>query len=144
LTTIQPDLVVIQGTTNDDTLVSSYYQLGNHATYVYDYIKTNLPDTKIIVFTRGSNTNTSQNARDNVAAVTAAANAHSSVIGVVDIYTEGWVTGTYTDSTSTGTQGNGQIYISGGDLHPNAAGNKYYASRMFDRTYDIIKNYARS
>lgn len=143
ITTIAPDLVVIQGTVNDDPYTGAGYQLGAHATYVYDYIKTNLPNTKIIVFTRGSNTETSSQARANVAAVSTAANAHSSVIGVVDIYTEGWVTGTNTDSDTTGTPGNGQIYIHGADLHPNYLGNQYYASRMFDRTFNIIKTYAR-
>ena len=59
ITAIQPDLVVLLGTTNDDTFTGGSYQLGAHATYVYDGITSRAPNAKIIVFTRQSNTNTS-------------------------------------------------------------------------------------
>jgi len=151
LTTINPDLVVFLGTTNDDGYTGNNpagpyagqpYQLGAHATYVYDYIKTNLPDTKIIVFTRGSNTQTSATLALNASTVYAAATAATNVIGAVDIYNEGWVTGT-SNSTNPNNTGNGQIYIYS-DFHLNPAGNRYYASRMFNRVFDIIKTYTRS
>jgi len=144
LTTINPDLVIFLGTTNDDGYTGSTYQLSAHATYVYNYIATNLPNTKVIVFTRGSNALSGSNYSLNASTVYSAALAAPNVIGAVNIYGEGWVTGTYTDSTSTGTLGNGQIYVSGADYHLNAAGNKYYAARMFNRVFDIIKNYTRS
>lgn len=143
ITTIQPDLVVVLGSTNDDTFTSSTYQLGNHATYLYDGIASRAPNAKIVVFARQSNTNTSSTLALNASTVYSAAVAHPSVIGAVNIYDEGWVTGTMTTGSSSGTPGNGQVFIFTDD-HPNTAGNKYYATRMFDRTYDIIKSYVRS
>jgi hypothetical protein len=140
---IQPDVVVFLGTTNDDTFTGTSYQLGAHATYAYDYIKTNLPDTKIIVFTRGSNTQSGSTLALNASTVYTAASTHPSVIGAVNIYNEAWVTGSWTDSSTTGTPGNGQTYVHGADVHLTAAGNNYYASRMFSRTFDIIKSYVR-
>jgi hypothetical protein len=138
---------VFLGTTNDDTFTdyanSGYYQLVNHANYVYNYIKTNLPNTKIIVFTRGSNTQTGTTKSKNAEEVYSAASTHPSVIGAVNIYGEGWVTGTNTDSNTSGTAGNGQIYVHTADVHLTASGNQYYASRMFDRTFNIIKDYVR-
>lgn len=144
LTAINPDLVVFLGTTNDDNFTSSTYQLGAHATYAYNWIATNLPNTKIIVFTRGSNTETNTDNQNNATAIYNAAIAAPNVIGAVNIYGEGWVTGTQTDSSTVGTLGNGRIYIAGSDLHLNIAGNKYYASRMFSRTFDFIKTFTRS
>jgi len=154
ITAIKPDLVVLLGTTNDDTFTDSSYRLGDHATFVYNGIASRAPNAKIIVFTRQSNTNTSSTLKLNADTVEAAARAHPSVIhdtttinniyeGVVNIYNEGWITGGSTTGSPTPLTGNGQVFIYTDD-HPNAAGNKYYASRMFDRTYDIIKNYARS
>lgn len=145
ITAIQPDLVVLLGTTNDDTFTGGSYQLGAHATYVYDGITSRAPNAKIIVFTRQSNTNTGSTLALNASTVYAAATAHPSVIpgGVVNIYDEGWITGSMTTGSSTGTPGNGQVFIFTDD-HPNVAGNRYYATRMFDRTYDIIKSYVRS
>jgi hypothetical protein len=146
LSTISPDLIIIQGTTNDDAYTGASYRLSDHATYVYDQIKnTYAPNAKIIVFTRGNNGYTSSSSATNASTVYAAASAHSSVIGAVDIYGESWVAGFYNSGTSTWTtRGNGEVLINTSDLHPNADGNKYYASRIFDRTYDIIKSYARS
>jgi len=145
ITAIQPDLVVLLGTTNDDTFTGGSYQLGAHATYVYDGIASRAPNAKIIVFTRQSNTFTSSTLALNASTVYAAATAHPSVIpgGVVNIYNEGWITGTMNTGSGSGTPGNGQVFIFTDD-HPNVAGNRYYATRMFDRTYDIIKSYARS
>jgi len=142
VTTINPDLVIFLGTTNDDGFTASSYRLGDHATYVYNYIKTNLPDTKIIVFTRGSNTQSSTALALNASTVYSAATAATNVIGAVNIYNEGWVTGT-SNSTNPNNTGNGQIYIYS-DFHLNPAGNRYYASRMFNRAVDIIKTYTRS
>lgn len=143
ITAIQPDLVVLLGTTNDDTFTGGSYQLGAHATYVYDGITSRASNAKIIVFTRQSNTNTSSTLASNASTVYTAAKAHPSVIDAVNIYNEGWITGSMTTGSSTGTPGNGQVFIFTDD-HPNVAGNKYYATRMFDRTYDIIKSYVRS
>jgi hypothetical protein len=143
ITTIQPDLVVLLGTTNDDSFTGGSYQLGAHATYVYDGIISRAPNAKIIVFARQSNTNTGATLALNASTVYNAAIAHPSVINAVNIYDEGWVTGNMTTGSSSGTPGNGQVFIFTDD-HPNVAGNKYYATRMFDRTYDIIKSYVRS
>jgi hypothetical protein len=143
ITTIQPDLVVLLGTTNDDTFTGSSYRLGDHATYVYNGIASRAPNAKIIVFARQSNTNYSSALATNASVVYTAAKAHPSVIDAVNIYDEGWITGSMTTGSSSGTPGNGQVFIYTDD-HPNAAGNKYYAIRMFDRTYDIIKKYSRS
>ena len=140
LVTIQPDLVVFLGTTNDDTFTGSQYRLGDHATYVYDYIKNNLSKCKIVSFARQSNGQTSAAIAANALAVYNAASAHSSVIGAVNDYDEGWITGSVTDSGSTG---NASVFIYN-DQHPTAAGNRYYASRMFNRISDFVKTYTRS
>lgn len=143
IATIQPDLVVLLGTTNDDAFTGSTWRLSDHATYVYNGITSRAPNAKIVVFTRQSNTYYSSTLALNASTVYTAAKAHPSVIDAVNIYSEGWITGTMNTGSGSGTQGNGQIFIHTDD-HPNTAGNKYYASRMFDRTYDIIKSYARS
>ena len=136
LATIQPDLVVFLGTTNDDTLTGSQYRLGDHATYVYDYIKNNLPNCKIVSFARQSNGETSAAIAANALAVYNAASVHPSVIGAVNDYAEEWITG-------SGSTGNASVFIYT-DSHPTASGNRYYASRMFNRISDFVKAYTRS
>jgi len=142
LTAISPDLVVFIGSTNDDGFTASDKKLGEHVTYVYNYILNNVPNAKIVTFTRQSNTETSASMALNASTVYTAASASSNVIGVVNIYSEGWITGTSNSSNPNNT-GNGQIYIYS-DVHPNAAGNRYYASRLFNRISDIVKTYTRS
>jgi hypothetical protein len=141
INTIQPDLIVFFGTTNDDFYASSL--ISAQAASAYSQILAALPNTKLIVFTRQSNTVTTTGSGTgtavNESAVTAAANAASNVIGVVNPWTEQWVNGTY---GSSGT-GNGSIYIYT-DAHPTPAGNRYYATRTFNRIVDIIKTYTRS
>lgn len=141
---IAPDLIVFLGTTNDDNYTASSYQLQAHAKYVYDYFANNLPDTKLAVFTRGSNTDTGANLTANANAVYAAATdpAVSNVVCAVDVFGEEWVTGTSTSGSPNNT-GNGQVFVYS-DLHLNGAGNKYYASKMFSRIFDSIKTYTRS
>jgi hypothetical protein len=142
LTAISPDLVVFIGSSNDDGFTASNKKLDEHVTYVYNYILNNVPNAKIVTFTRQSNTETSASIALNASTVYTAASASSNVIGVVNIYSEGWITGTSNSSNPNNT-GNGQIYIYS-DVHPNAAGNKYYASRLFNRISDIVKTYTRS
>jgi hypothetical protein len=141
LTTIQPDLIVFFGTTNDDFYASSL--ISTQATSAYKQILDALPNTKLIVFTRQSNTvtttGTGTGTAVNETAVTAAANSASNVIGVVNPWTEQWVNGT---AGSSGT-GNGSIYIYT-DNHPTPDGNRYYATRTFNRIVNIIKTYTRS
>jgi len=131
MATIQPDLVIFLGTTNDDTLTGSSYQLGAHATYVYDYVKNLGLNTKIISFARQSNGMTDATYAANALAVYNAALAHPSVIGASNEYDEGWIAG------------NASIFIYSDD-HPNTAGSKYYATRMFNRISDFVKTYTRS
>jgi hypothetical protein len=132
MATIQPDLVIFLGTTNDDTLTGSSYQLGAHATYVYDYVKNLGLNTKIISFARQSNGMTDATYAANALAVYNAALAHPSVIGASNDYDEGWIVG------------NASIFIYSDDDHPNTAGCKYYATRMFNRISDFVKTYTRS
>jgi hypothetical protein len=135
--TIAPDLIIFLGSTNDDNYTGSTYRLQDHATYVYDYFKTNLPNTKLIVFTRQSNTDTATINGLNASYVYTAAQAATNVIGAVNVYSENWVTGTGDDS-SPANNGNADIFMAN-DLHLNVNGNKYYANRMFSRIINIIK-----
>jgi len=136
--TIAPDLIIFLGSSNDDDFTGSTYKLQEHATYVYDYFKTNLPNAKLIVFTRISNTDIATINGLNAFYVYTAAQAASNSIGAVNIYSEGWITGTGDDSAPTGN-GNADIFMAN-DLHLNANGNKYYAYRMFSRIINIIKS----
>jgi len=141
INTVKPDLVVFFGTTNDD--FTTYNNVYTQAASTYSQLLTGLPNTKLIVFTRQSNTitttGTGTGTAINESAVTAAANSATNVIGVVNPWTEQWVNGT---AWSGGT-GNGSIYIYS-DNHPTPIGNRYYATRTFNRIVDIIKTYTRS
>jgi len=138
LLTIQPDLVIFLGTTNDDDYTGTQYKLADHVKYVYDYVKNLASNPKIISFARQSNGQYSTNIASNASIVTAAATAHPSVIGAVDDYSEQWITGTVAGGT-----GNAPVFIYS-DNHPTAAGNHYYATRMFNRIFDFVKTYTRS
>jgi len=156
-----PDLVIFCGTTNDDYFTDSSYQLGNHAKYAYDYIKTNLPNARVIVFTRQSNGTPTESVGtagkpQYTANATTVRNAATerlttnggNVIGIVNPFLEGWVNG-LAPTVASGSiaaspgSGNASIFIAT-DAHPNPTGNHYYANRMFNRIVDIIKDYTRS
>jgi hypothetical protein len=111
---------------------------------VYDYFANNLPDTKLAVFTRGSNTQTGATLTANASYVYAAATdpAVSNVICAVDVFGDNWVTGTSV-STNPNNTGNGQVFVYS-DFHLTGAGNKYYAIKMFSYIFNSIKTYVRS
>ena len=129
-TGINPDLIIILGSTNDDGLNVTAIQ--NNATSLYNHFKTYLPNTPIVVFARQSNmvSGTSQSA--NNAAVMLAASQASNVILSISPYSEGWI------------NSNIDNYFEASDAHPNARGNLYYATRMYSNIIKALNNYLAS
>lgn len=145
-----PDLIMVFGSLNDDASLAGNGVSGHQvlATALYNNLKTNLPNTKLIVAGPQSTSGSpSQNRLDNDTAVGNAALVASNVIGYIDLIVTGehWIYGG--GDVSSGT-GNNTIFMqsnsstpAGTSNHLTDAGHKYYARRFFKEIVRLIKKY---
>ena len=144
---INPDIVFIFGSLNDD---SRYSTVQAAATSLYATLASSIPKAKIIVAGPQSTGGTpSSNRQSNNTAVNAAANAAPNVIGFIDqlgIFTgaswiDPWINGSGTIDSGTG---NNTIFIQPAGNHLTNEGNQYYARRFFKEIVRIIEAYVYS
>lgn len=61
---------------------------------------------------------------------------HKNVVGFIDPYTEGWLTGSGTVSSPKG-DGNQDLYIGSDGVHPTGAGQLYYEGRIVEQLKNL-------
>jgi lysophospholipase L1-like esterase len=129
-----PDVIVLQGSTNDDG--SSGIQAA--AESVIASIVAALPNASIILCGPPITSSTvTANRTANNTAVLAAATASANVIGTISSVDGGWITGTGTSSAPSGS-GNGDVFIGSDGAHLTTAGHTFWATRMYSAIYSLL------
>lgn len=124
---VNPDVLMIMGSTNDNSSSAATIQANAYA--LYSTLQAQLPQTKILVVgpqSRGVN-NDVANSYTNCAAVKAAAQAAG--LPFLDMLNEGWITGAGIYGTTTGV-GNGDLFMGADNVHLQQAGCEYVARRI--------------
>lgn len=137
-----PQLVIIQGSQNDDSATPAAITAA--ATAVYAAIANRLPDAQVVVVGPPRLNATPSAARlANRDAVKTAALAAPNVLGFVDQLganpdVTGWITGTGTSAAVAGN-GNADVVMGSDGAHMTAEGHAYFARRVFAAIVALLR-----
>lgn len=141
LATYKPDLIIVQGSQNDDT--ASATAVGTAAAGMYAWLAEALPDAQLVVIgpprLNGAPPAGRLANRDALAAACAAA---PNVLGFVDQIgtdpaTTGWITGTGRTDAKTG-DGNADVVMGSDSAHMTAEGHAFFARRAYTETLRLL------